>query len=101
LLECQNFLQDCSLCLSILHNYFDSPTKLFSDLIKFLDFQQIVLCVCVCVTRETKQNRTLQCNEYKDYFRIGLLSGYKFYNINFNPQTLLKNKCDMRIYRIF
>jgi len=37
LLECQNFLQYCSLCLSVLHNDFDSLTKLFSDLAKFLD----------------------------------------------------------------
>jgi len=40
LLEYQNFLQHCS-CLSVLHNYFDSPIKLFSDLYlaKFLDFR--------------------------------------------------------------
>jgi len=32
LLECQNFLQHCHQRLSVLHNYFDNPTKLFSDL---------------------------------------------------------------------
>ena len=39
LLEYQNFLQHCSLYLTILHNYFDGPTILFLDLylIKFLD----------------------------------------------------------------
>jgi len=36
LLQCQNFLQHCSLRLSILQNNFDS-IKLFSDLAKFLD----------------------------------------------------------------
>jgi len=29
LLKCQNFLQHCSLCLKVLHNYFDAQTKLF------------------------------------------------------------------------
>jgi len=42
LLECQNLLQYYSLCSNVLHNYFDNPTKLFSDLhlnllVKFLD----------------------------------------------------------------
>jgi len=39
LLEYQNFLQHYSSCLSFLHNYFDAPTKLFSDfyLPTFLD----------------------------------------------------------------
>jgi len=39
LLEYQNVLQYCSLCLGFLHNYFGDLTKLFSDLYlaKFLD----------------------------------------------------------------
>ena len=32
MLECQNFLQHCSSCLSFLHNYFNGLSKLFSDL---------------------------------------------------------------------
>jgi len=32
LLEYEKFLQHCSSCLSLLHNYFDDPTKLFSNL---------------------------------------------------------------------
>jgi len=46
-LKCQNFLQHCS-WLKLLHNYFDDPWKLFSDLYlaKFLDiFNKIVLFV--------------------------------------------------------
>jgi len=41
LLECQNFLRYCSLFLRF-QNYFDGPTKLFSDLYpaKFLIPQQ-------------------------------------------------------------
>jgi len=37
--EYQNVLQHCSSCLSFLHNYLDSPTKLFSNvyLAKFLN----------------------------------------------------------------
>jgi len=30
-------LQYCSSCLNFLHNYFDGPTKLFSDVSKFLN----------------------------------------------------------------
>jgi len=39
LLECQNFLQHYLSCLRFLCNYFEGPTKLFSDwyLAKFLD----------------------------------------------------------------
>jgi len=42
LLEYENLLQHCLSCLSSLHNYFDVPTKLFSDLclIKFLDLSK-------------------------------------------------------------
>jgi len=32
-----NFWQLCCQCLSVLHNYFNGSTKLFSDLAKFLD----------------------------------------------------------------
>jgi len=39
LLEYQNILRHCRKYLGVLHNYFDSPTKLSSDLYpaKFLD----------------------------------------------------------------
>jgi len=52
LLERQNCLQYCSSCLSFLHNYFDGPTELFSDLylVKFLDIL-VKLFFLVHITR--------------------------------------------------
>jgi len=37
--------------LSVLHNYFDSPTKLFSDLylVKFLDTSMKLFFLCTCM----------------------------------------------------
>jgi len=34
-----------AISLNVLHNYFDSSLKLFSNLVKFLDFSKIVLFV--------------------------------------------------------
>jgi len=55
LLECQHFLQHCSLCLSVLHNNFDSLTKLFLDLYlaKFLDISDRSFRVSIgfCIIR--------------------------------------------------
>jgi len=59
LLECQNLLQYLS-CLSVLYNYCDGPTKLFSDLnlAKFLlqekrslHVESKILYVCLKTTQ--------------------------------------------------
>jgi len=52
LLESQNFLQYYSSCLSFLHNYFDSLTKLFSDLYLAKFFDILVQSFFSCINKK-------------------------------------------------
>jgi hypothetical protein len=64
LLRCQNFLQ-CSLCLNILHNNFDDPTKLFLNLYpaKFLDTsaKSCTMLHCFYTYQDLIYNAALHC----------------------------------------
>jgi len=47
LLEYQHFLKHCSLFLRFQQNYFDDPTKLFSDSDKILDPSAKLFSPCI------------------------------------------------------
>jgi len=59
LLKRQNFLQHCLLCLSVLHDNFDSSTKLFSDLhlAKFLNSSAKSFFLVLSVIYRLSNNR--------------------------------------------
>jgi len=55
IVECQNFLQHCSLRLSVLHNNFNSLTKFLAlYLAKFLDTSNHFFCIRGTIWTEVK-----------------------------------------------
>jgi len=59
LLECQNFVQRCSLCVIIIHNYFDSVTRLFS-VAKFLATSAKPFFPCIIFIANTIASRSIR-----------------------------------------
>ena len=60
-------------------NYFDSPIKLFSDLIKFVNISTKLFLPCICMAKERENSSPVKCSK-TDLFFISFRSTFHWMN---------------------